>query len=86
MGFFTCVRVAHNPKVVSSNLAPATIHMYAYFKVTIAVGVGVYFYHRLAHLLGVSIQTLHGIPKQLYQLFHADGVLFLATLDDILQL
>ena len=55
MGFFTCVRVAHNPKVVSSNLAPATIHMYAYFKVTIAVGVGVYFYHRLAHLLGVGI-------------------------------
>ena len=24
MGFFTCVRAAHNPKVVSSNLAPAT--------------------------------------------------------------
>ena len=60
--------------------------MYAYFKVTVTIGVGVNFYHGLAHLLGVGVQTLHGVLEQLRQLFHADRIMLCTTLDHVLQL
>lgn len=66
--------------------APATIYMYAYFKVTVAIGVGVNFYHGLAHLFGVGVQTLHGVLEQLHQLFHTDRIMLCTTLDYVLQL